>query len=147
MQREVRQHSLALLGRVDKRSPVPPPPEAETIRRFNETGKGGPKGQKGMLRLDLLGPIRSPWNKRAARCFRKHFLACGLYTNWPKADIETAFLQHTITIRSHYQQQEGEVTQQDVDERNDRAARKNRMNTVRIVITCVDSLINISSHS
>lgn len=147
LQRDVRQHSLVLLGRDDKRKPVPPPPEAETIRRFNETGKGGPKGQPGRLRLDLLGPIRSPWNKRAARCFRRHFQACGLYANWPKHDIEAAFLQHTITIRSHYQQQEGKTTKQEVYERNDRAAKKNRMNTVRIILTRADLLIHISSHS
>ena len=84
-----------------------------------------------MLQLDLLGPIRSPWNKRAARCFRKNFQLCGLYANWPKGDIEAAFLQHTITIRSNYQRQEGEITQQDINERNDQAARKNRVDTVR----------------
>jgi hypothetical protein len=136
-----------MLDREKRGSPVPPPPGAETIRRFNETGKGGPNGQKGKLRLDLLGPIRSPWNKRAARCFRKHFQACGLYANWPKSDIEAAFLKHTITIRSHYHQQEGEIKQQDVDERNDRAARRNRMNTVRVSLIRADSLINTSIHS
>ena len=119
-----------LLGRTDKRSPVPPPPEPERIQTFNETGRGGPKGQPGKLRLDLEGPIRSSWNKRAARCFRKHFQQCGLYADWPKEDIEAAFLRHTETIRSHYQRDKGTITLQDVVERNDRASRNNRVKAV-----------------
>lgn len=129
-----------MLGRENKESPVPPPPQPEVIRRFNETGEGGPDGQPGKLRLDLLGQLRSSWNKRAASCFRKHFQQCGLYADWSKADVEAAFLQHTITIRSHYQQQEGRITQQDLDERNEKVARKNRVDTVRIVLSRADLL-------
>lgn len=130
-QREVRRYSLELLGRKNKKSPVPPPPDPDVIQRFNETGKGGPRGEPGKLRLDLLGPIRSPWNKRAARCFRQHFRRGGLHAKWSKRDIEAAFLQHTNTIRSHYRRQKGEITQQDLDERNDKASKKNRVDTVR----------------
>ena len=131
--REIREHSLVLLRRENKRSPVPPPPEPETIRIFNETGRGGPKGQPGKFTLDFEGPIRSPWNKRAARCFRKHFRQCGLYADWPKKDIEEAFLRHTETIRSHYRRDRGTITLQEVVERNDKASRNNRVNNVRYV--------------
>lgn len=143
IQREVRQHSLVLLGRKNKQSPVPPPPEPEAIQVFSETGRGGPKGQPGQLRLDLEGPIRSPWNKRAARCFRKHFQQCGLYADWPKGDIEVAFLRHTETIRSHYLRDKGTITLEDVVERNDRASRNNRkknVGNVRMRVRLVDSL-------
>lgn len=129
-QRGVRTHSLILLGRERNKSPVPPPPDPVTIQRFNETGKGGPKGKPGELRLDLEGPVRSLWNQRAARCFRKHFQRSGLYPEWPKSDIEGAFLRHTETIRSHYQKDKGTITPFDLAERSDRAAKRNRLNTV-----------------
>ena len=123
-----------LLGRKDKHSPVPPPPGPEAIRRFNETGRGGPKGEPEKLRLDLEGRTRSPWNKQAARCFRESFQRSGLYANWPKADIETSFLRHTETIRSHYLRGKGAITQHDISERNDKASRRNRLNNVRTVL-------------
>ena len=129
-----------MLGRKTKQSPVPPPPEPETIRVFNETGRGGPSGQPGKLRLDLEGPIRSPWNKLAARSFRKHFRQCGLYADRPKEDIEEAFLRHTETIRSHYRRDKGTITLQEVIDRNDRASRKNRVNNVGAVWTALAQL-------
>lgn len=129
-QRGVRKHSLILLGRENNKSPVPPPPNPATIQKFNETGKGGPIGKPGELRLDLEGSVRSPWNRRAARCFRKHFRGSGLYPKWPKSDIEVAFLRHTETIRSHYRKDKGVVTSFDLAERSDRAAKRNRLNTV-----------------
>jgi len=132
VQREVRKHSLILLGREKNKSPVPPPPDPVTIQKFNETGKGGPKGRPGELRLDLEGPVRSPWNLCATRCFRKHFRRSGLYPEWSKSDIETAFLRHTETIRSHYQRDKGEITSFDLAERSYRAAKRNRLNTVRV---------------
>jgi len=131
VQRGVRKHSLVLLGRENNKSPVPLPPDPVTIREFNETGKGGPKGRPGELRLDLEGPVRSSWNQCAARRFRRHFRRSGLYPEWPKSDIETAFLRHTETIRSHYQKDKGEITTFDLAERSDRAAKRNRLNTVR----------------
>ena len=99
-----------MLGRKDKTAQVPPPPTCDQIQTFLETGKNGPKGKVGELRLDLNGPIRSPWNKGAARRFRRNFQKSGLYGPWPKADIEEAFLRHIETIRSHYRRQTGNLT-------------------------------------
>lgn len=130
LQRDVRQHSLALLGRKDRKSKVPAPPDPEAIRRFNQTGKGGPKAEPGLMRLDLDGPVRSPWNRRAAHCFRKHFRKSGLYERWPKQAIEDAFLRHTLTIRSHYLQQKGVVTDHDLAVRRVKGAQKNRLRAV-----------------
>lgn len=120
-----------LLGRQNRHSPVPPPPTQAVIRSFNEIGRGGPNGEPGELRLDLEGPIRSPWNKKAARRFRKHFQRSGLYPSWPDAGIEAAFLRHTETIRSHYRQQMGKLTQRDINERSDRVSKRRRVVTVR----------------
>ena len=125
--RHVRAYSLVMLGRKDKTAQVPPPPSSDRIRVFLETGKGGPKEKPGKLRLDLNGPIRSPWNKMAARCFRRVFQKSGLYGTWPKADVEEAFLRHTETIRSHYQRQTGNFTEHDLLLRQARSARNNRL--------------------
>lgn len=84
----------------------------------------------GKLRLDLEGPIRSQWNLKAARRFRKHFQQSGIYPTWPDADIEGTFLRHTETIRSHYQQQTGEISRRGIYERNDKSARRRRVITV-----------------
>ena len=88
-------------------------------------------GKPGKLRLDLEGPIRSRWNRKAARRFRKNFQRSGLYPSWPKADVETAFLRHIETIRSHYRLQEGKIAQYDMDERSERVAKRKRVITVR----------------
>jgi len=126
----VRQHSLLLLGRKDRESRVPAPPDPETIKKFNQIGRGGPTAGPGSLRLDLDGPVRSPWNRRAAQCFRRHFRKSGLYEKWPKQAIEDAFLRHTLTIRSHYLQQKGVVTNHDLNARRVKGARKNRLRAV-----------------
>lgn len=136
-QRAVREHSLVLLGREDNKSPVPSPPDPVTIQRFYETGEGGPTGRSGELRLDLEGPVRSPWNLRAARCFRRHFRKSGLYPEWTKSDIETAFLRHTETIRSHYWKDKGAITSLELTERSNRAAKRNRLNTVWSDPVCI----------
>lgn len=124
--REVRTHALVMLGRKDKTAQVPPPPSRDRINAFYETGKGGPKGEVGKLRLDLEGPIGSLWNKRAARCFRRDFQKSGCYGSWPKADIEEAFLRHTETIRSHYKRQTGGLADDDLLRRS-RSARAGRL--------------------
>lgn len=128
--RHIRTHSLVMLGRKDKNALVPPPPSSDQIKTFLEMGKRGPKGEAGELRLDFEGPIRSPWNKKAARCFRRHFQKSGLYGPWPKADIEEAFLRHTETIRSHYQRQIGAFTEDDLLLRRTRSAGKTRLQKV-----------------
>jgi len=132
--RHVRAHSLVMLGREDKNAEVPPPPSSDRIKSFSETGKRGPKGETGKLRLDLEGPIRSSWNKRAACCFRRHFQKSGLYGPWPKADIEEAFLRHTEIIRLHYQRQVGTLTKDDLLLQRSRSARKNRLQKVGSVL-------------
>jgi len=129
-QADVRQHSLLMLGRPDKMSPVPDPPSPRTLARFVERERGGPSKRLGQLRLDLDGPVRSPWNRRAARCFRKNFQKSGLYRLWPKRLVEEAFLRHTLTIRSHYCEQMGLAAASDARERRVRCARKNRLKTV-----------------
>lgn len=130
MQRDVRRHSLLLLGRKDRKSQVPAPPHSEAIKRFNQTGEGGPEAKSGLLRLDLEGPVGSTWNLYAARCFREHFLKSGLYKRWPEQAIETAFLRHTLTIRSHYLRQRGAVTDHDLSTRRVKAARRTRLRAV-----------------
>ena len=121
-----------MLGRPDKKSPVPNPPSSRRIARFVEHGGCGPGEDLGQLRLDLDGPVRSPWNRQAARCFRRNFQKSGLYRSWPKSLIEEAFLRHTITIRSHYYQQMGVMMDPAATERRVRCARKNRLNTVSL---------------
>lgn len=135
MKRHVRTHSLVMLGRKDGTAQVPPPPSNDRIKIFLETGRRGPKGKTGKLRLDLEGPIRSPWNKRASHCFRKHFQKSGLYGPWPGEDIEEAFLRHTETIRSHYQRQTGDFTEDDIVLRRIRSARRNRLQKASSVIS------------
>lgn len=125
--RHVREHALVMLGRKDKTAQVPPPPSCDQIKTFLETGKKGPKGKAGKLRLDLEGPIRSSWNKKAAQRFRRDFQKSGLYGPWPKADVEEAFLRHSETIRSHYQHQTGDLTERDLLLRRTRSARRNRL--------------------
>lgn len=96
----------------------------------------------GELRVDISGSVRSAWNRKAARRFRKTFEKTQIYPHWSKKDIEEAFLRHVETIRSHYHQQNGTVSTDEANFRRVRAARRSRLKTVSTVhlpIT-VDSL-------
>ena len=130
-QADVRRHALLALGRVDKTVPVPEPPSPGDIEQFNETGEGGPSKNIGELRIDISGPVRSGWNRKAAQRFRETFEATQLYSRWPKGDIEEAFLRHVETIRSHYRQQDSSMSSNESGFRRVRAARRSRLKTVR----------------
>lgn len=130
MKAEVRQHALLMLGRADRSSPVPDPPPPHIIEQFNLKQARGPSKRLGRLRLDLEGPVRSSWNVKAARCFRKNFNKSQLYRQWPNGVIEEAFLRHTETIRTHYYQQIGRVSPGTTLDRKVRSSRKSRMKTV-----------------
>lgn len=120
-----------MLGRPNGKAPVPEPPSLDDLEYFNETGKRGPSRNIGELRIDIAGPVRSAWNRTAARRFRKTFRKTQMYHCWPKKDVEEAFLRHVETIRSHYHQQNGSVSVDEVDFRRARAARRSRLKTVR----------------
>lgn len=120
-----------MLGRRNGKAPVPEPPSPDVIEHFNETGKGGPNKKIGELRVDIRGSVRSAWNRKAARSFRKSFEKTQMYPRWSKKDIEEAFLRHVETIRSHYHQQNGSVSTDEADFRRIRAARRSRLKTVR----------------
>ena len=127
---EVRQHALLMLGRTDTSSPVPGPPDPQIIEQFNVEKIGGPSKRIGGLRLDLQGPVRSPWNVMASRCFRENFNKSQLYRQWPDKLVEEAFLRHIETIRTHYHQQTGRVSADAITERQVRSARRSRVKTV-----------------
>jgi len=127
---EVRQHALLMLGRINILSPVPDPPDPQVIEEFNANKTGGPSKHIGRLRLDLEGPVRSPWNVKASRCFRKNFNKSRLYRQWPKRLVEEAFLRHIETIRTHYRQQTGRISADAAMERQIRSARRGRVKTV-----------------
>ena len=128
-----------MLGRTDKSSPIPEPPEPSLIEEFNEKRTGGPSKRLGRLRLDLEGPVRSPWNMRAARCFRKNFNKSELYHRWPNDLVEEAFLRHIETIRINYHKQVGRVPASATLERQIQSARRSRMKTVSPVHLHLDS--------
>ena len=119
-----------MLGRTNGKAPVPEPPSSSDLEYFNETGKRGPSRKVGELWIDIAGPVRSTWNKMAARRFRKTFQKIRMYPCWPKEDIEEAFLRHVETIRSHYRQQNCSVSMDEADFRRARAARRSRLKTV-----------------
>lgn len=129
---EVRQHALLMLGRDKKSSPVPDPPEPQVIAQFNLEKTRGPSKRLGQLRLDLDGPVRSPWNVKAAQCFRKNFNKSQLYRRWPNDLIEEAFLRHTETIRAKYHQQIGHVSADAIRDSRIRSSRRSRLKTVNV---------------
>lgn len=122
-----------MLGRNQKSSPVPDPPEPEVIEEFSLTQTRGPREDTGLLRLDLDGPVRSPWNVRAAHCFRKNFNSSRFYHQWPNDLIEEAFLRHTETIRAQYRQQTGRVSASMTSDRRISSSRKSRLKTVNVI--------------
>jgi len=121
-----------MLGRTDRSSLVPDPPPPHVIEQFNLKQVHGPSKRLGRLRLDLDGPVRSPWNVKAAQRFRKNFNKSRLYHQWPNEIIEEAFLRHTETIRAHYHQQIGRVSSSTTLDRSIRSSRKSRLNTVGV---------------
>lgn len=121
-----------MLGRTNNSSPIPDPPEPRIIEEFNIHGTGGPSKRLGRLRLDLDGSVRSPWNLRASRCFRKSFNKSQLYYQWPNDLVEEAFLRHIETIRTNYCKQIGRVPASATLERQIRSARQSRVKTVSI---------------
>lgn len=129
----MRQHALLMLGRADGSSPVPDPPSPQTIEQFGLKQVRGPSKRLGRLRLDLDGPVRSPWNVKAARRFRKSFNKSKLYRQWPKETIEEAFLRHTETICAHYHQQNGHVSPSTTSDRKIRSSRKSRVKTASVI--------------
>ena len=132
----MRQHALLMLGRKNGFSPVPDPPSPRAIERFILKQARGPRKRLGQLRLDLEGSVRSPWNVKAARCFRKSFNKSQLYHQWPDEMIEEAFLRHTETIRTHYHQQSGHISPSTISDRKIRSSRKSRMKTVGLPLLC-----------
>jgi hypothetical protein len=122
-----------MLGRTDMSSPVPDPPQPQIVEQFNLERVHGPSKRLGRLRLDLDGPVRSPWNVKAARCFRKNFNKSQLYREWPNDTIEEAFLRHTETIRARYHQQIGRVSSSTTLDRKIRSSRKSRLKTVDVI--------------
>ena len=129
----MRQHALLMLGRGDRSSPVPHPPDPQVIEQFNLGQNRGPSKHLGQLRLDLGGPVRSPWNIRAAACFRENFNESRLYRVWPNDLIEEAFLRHIETIRTKYHQQIGRVSASTVQGRKVLASRISRLKTVSFI--------------
>ena len=119
-----------MLGRNNNSSPIPPPPEPRVIEEFSEHKTGGPSKRNGELRLDLDGPVRSPWNVRAALCFRRSFNRSQLYHQWENDLVEEAFLRHIETIRINYHKQIGLVPASTTLERQIRSARRGRVKTV-----------------
>ena len=128
----MRKHALLMLGRANNSSPIPGPPESRTIEQFNTNKTGGPSEEVGRLRLDLNGPIRSPWNLRAAQCFRETFIRSQLYQQWPSDDVEEAFLRHIETIRINYYKQVGRIPASTALENQIRSARRSRLKTVSV---------------
>ena len=126
-----------MLGRTNKSSPIPEPPEPRLIEEFNAKRTGGPSKRLGRLRLDLDGPVRSPWNMRAARCFRRNFNKSELYRRWPNDLVEEAFLRHVETIRISYHKQIGRVPASAALERQIQSARRSRMKTVSPRSLCI----------
>lgn len=120
-----------MLGRTNNSSPIPDPPESRVVEEFNMHKTGGPSKRLGRLRLDLDGSVRSPWNVRAARCFRKSFNKSQLYHRWPNDLVEEAFLRHIETIRTNYHKQIGRIPASTTLERQIRSARRSRVKTVR----------------
>ena len=111
---------------------IPENPGDDEIENFNKTGKHGPSKEPGKWRPDLLGPKKSPWNKAAARRFRRHFIKCAEYGDWPAEQIEKALFVHMDTLRARYKTQRG---QRSLDERLQmaiKAARASRLKTVSV---------------
>ena len=131
----MRKHALLMLGRANKSSPIPEPPESRIIEQFNTNKTGGPSEELGTLRLDFNGPIRSPWNLRAAQCFREAFTRSQLYQQWSREDVEEAFLRHIETIRTNYYKQVGRIPARTALENQIRSARRSRLKTVSVPLS------------
>ena len=116
-----------MLGRISTSSPVPAP---QVIEEFNVNEIGGPNKLSEQLRLDLEGPVRSPWNVKAPRCFRESFNRSEMYHKWPDNVIAEAFLRHIETIQTHYRQQTGRISMEETMDRRIRSARRSREKTV-----------------
>ena len=114
---------------------IPENPDEDEIANFNETGKHGPSKEPKKWRPDLLGPKQSPWNKAAARRFRRHFLKCAEYGDWPAEQVEKALFVHMDTLRARYKTQNG---QRSLDERLQMAIKASRASRLKTV--CVEFL-------
>lgn len=120
---------------------IPESPDEERVAAFNGTGKGGPSKVPGKWRPDLIGPKKSPWNKAATRRFRRHFLKCAQYGDWPAEQVEKALFVHMDTLRSRYRLQNGRG---DLDEQLQiavKASRTSRLKTVSAEV-CVSPTLN-----
>lgn len=123
-----------------RRNPVPEPPGVEEVEIFNETGTRGPSRRPGAWRPDLNGPKKSPWNKAAARRFRRSFLKSGQYGNWTAEQVEKALFVHMDTLRARYKCQIGQISPDERVQVNIRAARSSRLKTVGLQIVPFDKL-------
>lgn len=104
----------------------------DEITNFNETGKHGPSKTPGRWRPDLMGPKKSPWNKAAARRFRRHFLKCAQYGDWPTEQVEKALFVHMDTLRARYKTQTGQRSLDEQLQATIKAARISRLKTVSV---------------
>lgn len=120
-----------MLG-INKTEPIPEHPSADEITNFNETGKHGPSKALGRWRPDLIGPKKSPWNKAAARKFRRHFLKCAQYGDWPAEQVEKALFVHMDTLRARYKVQTGQRSLDEQLQMTIKASRTSRLKTVSV---------------
>ncbi|KAI0041154.1 hypothetical protein FA95DRAFT_1565655 [Auriscalpium vulgare] len=103
LHRNVRELAGSLLGRDDPRASFPTPPGQTAIKKFNDSGLGGPTQDN--FRIDMSGPQKSLWNMQLASVFVDKFLAAG-YTCQDPSVIKTAFISHLKTLRGHYKEQQ-----------------------------------------
>lgn len=125
---------------------IPEHPSADEIANFNETGRHGPSKAPGRWRPDLIGPKKSLWNKAAARRFRRHFLKCAQYGDWPSEQVKKALFVHMDTLRARYKTQTGQRNLDEQLQMTIKAARISRLKTVGVEFPPVSTDPQHSSH-
>ncbi|TDL19987.1 hypothetical protein BD410DRAFT_791361 [Rickenella mellea] len=114
LQKRIRTHAQKLMGREDDSCPIPEPVSEQIIKAYGKKPVGEPTVEN--FGLDLLGSVVSPWNQKAARVFRKDFIATyGSVKGVANSQLEKMFMTHLRTIKAKYvKQQNPERSPEDV---------------------------------
>ena len=108
---------------------LPSPPTKADMISFEQQRAAGPTRED--FTVDYLGPVKSQWNRTAARVFRESFTASHLYPSFSALDIENGFLTYLEgTLRKRYRRQIGDVDSDDEILRCVRSSRNSRVRTV-----------------
>ncbi|KAI0054262.1 hypothetical protein BV25DRAFT_1817251, partial [Artomyces pyxidatus] len=121
--REIRDHTLRMMHRKNKRSPLPQQPTEDELKLYEVRGIRGPEETN--FRVWLESNLGRPWNKRAAEVFAKSFrIRNGKMAT--REELEKRFIRHLYALQKQRVGFKQDKTPKEQQKERDRATANGR---------------------